>query len=79
MPTLLYAASRTHYPVPAVALVELRAFRGVVDVAAVEDYHGIADRAHAVGRELAYRQYRVEAAAAVGPSVDEPAAAIVIP
>ena len=79
LPTFLYTACRTHYPIPAVTLVELRTFCGMVDVAAIEHYHWIAYGTHAIGRQLADCQHRVEAATAVCPAVDKPAASIVIP
>ena len=51
-----HTTGRTHDPVPAVALIELRAFAGTVLCAiAVEDDDRLSDGAHAVRRHLAHR------------------------
>ncbi len=75
-----HAAGRTHNPIPAVALVEFGALAGVVlGAVAVEHDDGPADGAGALDVELAHGDDRGEAAAAVGPRVDEVAAAVVVP
>ena len=54
-----HAAGRTHNPVPAVALIELRSFAGaVLRAVAVEDDDGLADGLGTVSRQFANREYR---------------------
>ena len=79
MPTLLYAASRTHYPIISITLVELRTLGSEVPVATVEDEDRIAYSLGSIGRELTNSKHRVETASAVCPTINEIATAIVIP
>ena len=70
----------THYPIPAVALVELGTFcRAVFRAVAIEHNHGVANLLHAVGTHFAYRQDGIELTTRVGPSVHQIALAVVVP
>ena len=79
MPTLLYAASRTHYPIISVTLVELRTLGSEVLVATIENEDRIAYSLGSIGRKLTDSKHRVETATAVCPTIYEIATTIVIP
>ena len=79
LPSMLHAASRTHYPVVAVALVQLGSLGGVVKLTAVEDDARLAYSLGAVGRQFADGKYRVESCAAARPSVYKVALAVLVP
>ena len=74
------ATGRTHNPIPAVALVELRSFgRAVFRAVSVEHNHGIANLLHAVGTHLTNGQNRIELATRVGPTVHQIALTVLVP
>ena len=67
-----HTACRTHYPVPAVALVELRTLAGaILGAIAVEDDDGLTDGAGTVGTQFANGQHRGKFGARIGPAVDQ--------
>ena len=74
------ATGRTHNPIPAIALVELRTFcRTVGGAIAVEHNNRISYLMHSVDRHLANGEYGIELTTGIGPSVDQIAAPIVVP
>ena len=71
---------RTHNPVPALALIELRTFAGaILRAIAIKHDDGLSDSLGAIGRHLANGEHGGKLRARIGPSVDQIATAIVVP
>ena len=78
--SLWHTAGRTHNPVPAVTLVELRTFAGtVLRAVAIKHDDGLSDWSHAVSTHLTNGQHGGILRTTVGPSVYQIAASVLVP
>ena len=80
LPAVDHSSCGSENPVPTVALIEFRAFDGMVHaVVAVEHYNRVGDGARTVGRKLSHGNQAVETASRGSPAVDHIEAPVVVP